>query len=225
MIDLELALSWLSMPQYLERFIQAGFDSWEIVMDITEEDLEALNVELGHRRKLQREIANSRKLVDRHPQDHDLFPFPVRTDQERVVDGKRLNHPNHPPARAQRKRGYIHHPKPDPNAPERPYSAYVLFSKMVREELKSQPLSFTKISKHVGERWQLLSPEDKHRWTQRAATPREDYKIKIAKYQQSGNHRRYLQYLADFRSAHGTRRGDSSPRPNGQPGAILFYLV
>lgn len=223
MVDLELVLSWLSMSQYLERFVQAGFDSWGTVMEITEEDLEALNVDLGHRRKLQREIANSRKLANR--QDHDLDPFSVRNDRESVVDGKRLNSPNDPPAPAQRKRGYVHHPKPDPNAPERPYSAYVLFSKMVREELKSQPLSFTKMSKQVGERWQRLTPEDKHIWTQRAAIPREDYKIKFAKYQQSENHRRYLQYLADFRSAHGTRRGDSSPHRNGQPGAILFYLV
>ena len=40
MADLELTLSWLDMSQYLERFVQAGFDSWETVLEITEDDLE-----------------------------------------------------------------------------------------------------------------------------------------------------------------------------------------
>jgi len=41
MADLELALSWLGMTHYHERFVQAGFDTWEVVLEITEEDLEA----------------------------------------------------------------------------------------------------------------------------------------------------------------------------------------
>lgn len=39
MADLELTLSWLGMDRYLERFIEAGFDSWETVLEITENDL------------------------------------------------------------------------------------------------------------------------------------------------------------------------------------------
>lgn len=38
--DLELTLTWLGMDRYLERFIEAGFDSWETVLEITENDLE-----------------------------------------------------------------------------------------------------------------------------------------------------------------------------------------
>ena len=38
--DLEVVLSWLGMSQYLDRFRQAGFDSWETLQEITEDDLE-----------------------------------------------------------------------------------------------------------------------------------------------------------------------------------------
>ena len=40
MADLELTLSWLSMSQCLERFMEAGFDSWETILEVTENDLE-----------------------------------------------------------------------------------------------------------------------------------------------------------------------------------------
>lgn len=38
--DLEMTLSWLGMSKYLERFEEAGFDSWETILEITENDLE-----------------------------------------------------------------------------------------------------------------------------------------------------------------------------------------
>ena len=40
MADLELTLTWLGMERYLDRFIEAGFDSWETVLEITENDLD-----------------------------------------------------------------------------------------------------------------------------------------------------------------------------------------
>jgi len=48
----------LEIQEYLDVFLQQGFDTWEAVLDITESDLDAMSVKLGHRRKLQREIAN-----------------------------------------------------------------------------------------------------------------------------------------------------------------------
>lgn len=42
MADLELTLSWLGMSQYLDRFVQAGFDSWDTLQCITEGDLEVV---------------------------------------------------------------------------------------------------------------------------------------------------------------------------------------
>lgn len=38
--NLELALAWLGLDQYQERFMQEGFDSWETLLEITEDDLE-----------------------------------------------------------------------------------------------------------------------------------------------------------------------------------------
>ena len=40
--DLELTLTWLGMSKYLERFEEAGFDSWETILEITEKDLEVV---------------------------------------------------------------------------------------------------------------------------------------------------------------------------------------
>lgn len=40
MADLELVLTWLGMGHYLERFIEAGFDAWETVLDTTENDMD-----------------------------------------------------------------------------------------------------------------------------------------------------------------------------------------
>lgn len=40
MTDLRLTLSWLELGHYYDRFIQAGFDSWETIMEITEDDLQ-----------------------------------------------------------------------------------------------------------------------------------------------------------------------------------------
>jgi hypothetical protein len=59
--DLEQSLGNLGLQQYLTRFLQAGFNTWETLGDISEDDLAALDVRLGHRRKLQREIARRRR--------------------------------------------------------------------------------------------------------------------------------------------------------------------
>ncbi len=40
--DLEIMLAWLGLSQYYERLLQAGFESWEIVLEITEADMEVI---------------------------------------------------------------------------------------------------------------------------------------------------------------------------------------
>lgn len=228
MADMELALAWLGLPQYLDRLLQAGFDSWDTLMEITEPDLEVLNVELGHRRKLQREIANSRRFIESptlptlptlptHNHGPLLFPLQARQDGAAGSGAQPAQSPSDSLAVVLKKRAYVHHPKSDSNAPARPHSGYVLFSKAVREDLKSQRLSFTDISKEVGERWQRLSPAERHGWKRRSAVPREQYKNDLVKYQQSDHHRNYQQYLSEFTSAQAARRagGDPSPYRNG----------
>lgn len=211
MADLELTLSWLDMSQYLDRFLQAGFDSWETVLEITEEDLEVLDVDLGHRRKLQREIANTRRLANDPAFVTPLYPSlhgQGGHDMGRSLTfGRDDTH-----TAGQGKRSYRHHPKPDPNAPQRPYSAYVLFSNNMREEHKSQGLSFTEMSRRVGERWQSLDPEEKESWKQKAALPWENYKTELAEYQQSDDYKKHAQYLADFKRGQWVKKGENAPR-------------
>lgn len=43
MAELGSILSRLGLEQYLESFIEEGFDSWEVVLDITESDLYVLS--------------------------------------------------------------------------------------------------------------------------------------------------------------------------------------
>ncbi|QDS69346.1 hypothetical protein FKW77_003765 [Venturia effusa] len=54
---LHAVLQSLSLDEYTEALIAHGFTSWDEILEIQEHDLEALEFKLGHRRKLQREIA------------------------------------------------------------------------------------------------------------------------------------------------------------------------
>lgn len=198
MADLELTLSWLEMSQYYDRFIQAGFDSWMTVLEITEDDLEILSVDRGHRRKLQREIANSKRLTA-YPTVPQVYKTPLLQNSE--IESKSTSSTHNVPIASQEKRAYRHHPKPDINAPERPYSAYVLFSNKMREDPETRSLPFTEISRQVGEGWQSLAPEEKAGWKQQASTPMEKYKTDLEEYQRSENYREYKCYLADRKSA------------------------
>ena len=173
-----------------------------------------LNVDLGHRRKLQREIANSRRLA-RDPAFvtplYGIDPPPAPNTLRDVSSSGTDAQQGGPPT----KRGYRHHPRPDPNAPERPYSAYVLFSNHTREQLKDQNLSFTDLSKVVGEKWQQLSRDGKEEWKKKGAVPWERYKAQLAEYQKTDGFREYQGYLADFKAA------QIAKTPQGTSGTTL----
>lgn len=162
--------------------------------------MKILNVDLGHRRKLQREIANTKRLA-RDPAFvtplYGINPPPSNTAE--AISSTSSNDPQQgaPPT----KRGYRHHPKPDQNAPERPYSAYVLFSNHIREQLKDQNLSFTNLSKVVGEQWQQLSRDQKEEWKNRGAVPWERYKAELADYHKTDEFQEYQRYSTDFKAA------------------------
>ena len=211
MADLELTLAWLEMPQYLDRLVRAGFESWETMLEITEQDLESLHVELGHRRILQREIANTRRL-SRNPAfvtpQYDI-PF---TGKKPKSLSRSASTKEDVSETVPEKRGYRHHPKPDANAPERPYSAYVLFSNKMREDLKDQSLSFTEISRRVGDRWQTMPHGEKEFWKQKPAAPWVKFKSDLAEYQKTENYREYLEYLIEFKAAHATKKKADAQR-------------
>ena len=175
---------------------------------------QTLNVELGHRRKLQKEIAHSRRPIPSHTvaqPRYGLVPLQrLAGDPPRSIDQ----------SEAPKKRGYRHHPKPDLNAPERPYSAYVLFSNYIRDQLKAQDLSFTKLSKYVGEKWQNLSAAEKEAWKQKGAGPWEEYKAKVAEYQKTDQYQQYQKYLADFRAGQTMKSGSISSSTHARSGTF-----
>ncbi|MCJ1225733.1 hypothetical protein MMC12_002382 [Toensbergia leucococca] len=227
MTELTPVLSRLGLEQYLERFISEGFETWETVLDITESDLDSLGVKLGHRRvcpqrpqnsqwsihlkaniRLQREIANTR----RHNSDQ-LLTSPSRSN---TVEDHRYGEADDKPhliksedtTQSSGKRKYRRHPKIDENAPDRPPSAYVIFSNKIREDLKPQSLSFTEIAKRVGESWQLLSPDDREPYELQASSDKERYHSALTKYKKTENYRDYAQYLNDFKAKNATSHQD-----------------
>ncbi|RYP59891.1 hypothetical protein DL769_008356 [Monosporascus sp. CRB-8-3] len=198
MTSLESIFGELGITQYLDAFLEQGFDSWDTILDITESDLDALGVKLGHRRKLQRRIANSRGLAPEAS-----LVSPTRTS---IEDGKydpcrpEVGKLENREAATVAKRKYRRHPKPDENAPERPPSAYVLFSNKMREDLKGRNLTFTEIAKLVGENWQNLTRSEKEPFERQAQEAKEKYNRDLAEYKKTENYRKYNEYLQEFRT-------------------------
>ncbi|KEF62769.1 uncharacterized protein A1O9_00742 [Exophiala aquamarina CBS 119918] len=213
MTDIAPYLERLGLEQYFDAFIGEGFDTWETVLDIQETDFDALNVKLGHRRKLQRAIADHRGISYER-----LIGSPA---QESLYEGGKNVEAGIPPlATTERgsgpvpetKRKYRRHPKPDENAPERPPSAYVIFSNKVREEVKDQSLSFTQIAKLVGDRWQKLDPPGKEPFEAQANAAKERYNIQLSTYRKTDSYKEYMQYLSEFKAKHGQPTEQKRPR-------------
>ncbi|KAI6093380.1 hypothetical protein F4821DRAFT_80276 [Hypoxylon rubiginosum] len=203
MNSLEVIFGELGISQYLDVFVDQGFDSWETILDITESDLDALGVKLGHRRKLQRRIANYRGV---EPKTSLVSPTrssieDSRPDPSRAEPAK----PEKQDGAAVAKRKYRRHPKVDDNAPERPPSAYVLFSNKMREDLKGQNLTFTEIAKLVGENWQNLNRVEKEPFERQAHEAKERYNRELADYKKTGDYKKYCDYLHDFRKRQATQ--------------------
>lgn len=206
MADLQSSLASFGMGYYYQRFVEAGFDTWETLLDITEDDLESLDVQRGHRRRLQQEIASTLRSGN--------IPDPRQSKAlRRLLPGEASTVAN-------QKRHYNRHPRPDPNAPQRPLSAYVLFSNAVRDELKDQPLSFAEKSRVVGDRWQNLPDASKESWQEMASGPWEKYKADREQYQQTESHREYQAYLAEFNASQPQRSRKRKGSPNDPPSQL-----
>ncbi|KAL8972275.1 MAG: hypothetical protein Q9197_002857 [Variospora fuerteventurae] len=216
----------LGLGRYLDRFLDEGFETWETVVDITESDLcvHSGSVKLGHRRRLQREIANARGV------DLDIITTATSSSKPHHViqldaDDSLDLPPAGGPGRAKRK--YRRHPKTvwasfianlllyekaDTYAPDRPQSAYVVFSNKVREDLKSENLSFTEMAKRVGEMWQALATEEREPFEAQAGSAKEEYLAEMAQYRLSSNYKAYAEYLADFKAKHPSSADGKKPR-------------
>lgn len=157
--------------------------------------MDSLGVQRGHRRRLQQQIAYSLSLGA------------AAEDQQSKVLNKSLPKADNPPSTGNgRKRQHTRRPKPDSKAPQRPPTAYVLFSNALRDELEGQPLSSVEKSKTVGDRWDRMPEADKSPWRQEAARSWEKYKSDQTCYQNTDDHRDYQAYLADFNAPQSSKR-------------------
>ncbi|KAL9621279.1 MAG: hypothetical protein Q9160_004300 [Pyrenula sp. 1 TL-2023] len=209
MTELGSILTRLGLEGYLPAFLEEGFDTWETVLDITENDLTALHVKRGHRRRLQRAIAQSRGIsydralgspaIEGHEQGSEIpHSSPTHVAPDRAGAGG-----------TETKRKYRRHPKPDENAPERPPSAYVIFSNKIRDEVRGENLSFTDIAKLVGEKWQTLTPAQKEPFETQANAAKETYVAELSRYKKTDKYKAYVQYLADFKAKHGDKSSEN----------------
>jgi hypothetical protein len=70
----------------------------------------------------------------------------------------------------------------------------------MREQLKAQELTFTEMAKVVGERWQLLSADNREIYEKQANTAKERYNVELAEYKKTDSFSQYQDYLADFKA-------------------------
>lgn len=69
----------------------------------------------------------------------------------------------------------------------------------MREDLKSQNLSFTEIAKLVGENWQSLAPGEKEAYESQANSDKEKYHRDLMEYKKTSEYKKYMQYLQEFK--------------------------
>lgn len=221
MTALRPVLDGLDLLVYHNRFVGEGFETWEQLCDITEADLETLNVSLGHRRRLQREIAKAQRPPIQRPSKEGFPHTPSDDTSVDVSNMSRAEDSGH----ERKKRKYKRHPKADMNAPKKPLSAYVMYANHLRESLRQQNLSFADGAKVTGEQWQILDPLQKEWWKSQAAAAKEKYEGDMSAYRRTSEFKDHKAYLDMFQSEYAVRAAKKEQRlpsdqsPNGQVNA------
>jgi hypothetical protein len=197
--ELSTALAQLGLSQYEERLQENGFEDWETVTAITETDMAKMNFKRGDRRKIQRAIREYSSASASH-RVYEAENFPPASEGLPAVE----EHPEATPQpslqAARVTRPYRRHPRPDPNAPHKPKTAYVLFSEHVRQDPALSRSSFTEIAKETGKRWRELSHEERTIiWETPAADTLQDYKKELKLYKQTEKYRSHQTYLEGFK--------------------------
>jgi hypothetical protein len=197
--ELSTALARLGLSQYEERLQENGFEDWETVTAITETDMAKMNFKRGHRRKLQRAIREySSASASHRVYEAENFPLPSEGLPAIEEHSEAMSQPSQQGARATRP--YRRHPRPDPNAPHKPKTAYVLFSEHVRQDSALSGSSFTEIAKETGKRWRELSHEERMIiWETPVADRLEEYKKELECYKQTEKYRSHQTYLDGFK--------------------------
>ncbi|KAH8809301.1 hypothetical protein F5884DRAFT_399879 [Xylogone sp. PMI_703] len=174
--QLQATLEDLGLQAYHNHLVENGFDTWDSLADITEADMATLGFKLGHRRKLQREVAGRAG----HPTVEPLFGISASTPQsstkaqhsEELIKNKSIH----------ARRRYRKRPLRDPRAPTRPDTGYVAYSRFLRQNPEISNHSFVEVARFVGAQWSCLSREEKDVWNSRAAAQKQLYYTKLTEY-------------------------------------------
>jgi hypothetical protein len=197
--ELSATLVRLGLSQYEERLQENGFEDWETVTAITETDMAKMNFKRGDRRKLQRAIREYNSASTSHGV-YEAENFPLPPEGLPAIRGHSGAMPQPSQQAARTTRPYRRHPRPDPNAPHKPKTAYVLFSEHVRQDPALNRSSFIGIAKETGKRWRELSHEERTTiWVTPAADRLQDYKNKLERYKQTETYRSHQTYLEEFK--------------------------
>ena len=234
---LDLSLSHLGLGEYFETLVSHGFDTWDSLAGISEETMAELGIRLGHRRKLQREIAS----YQGQPRTQPLYS-PLAIDGGLQDGGEEPKSPHAGQNELETKteptklkRRYRQRRRKDPHAPQKPSCNYVLFGNFLRQQPDVAQLSFVEMAKLVGERWKRLSPEDRATWTSTAVEQKSRYITELAEYQQSKEYQHYQDSLRITKIAQEKRALTSevsptasletvSSRPNSKESSITMAV-
>jgi hypothetical protein len=85
----------------------------------------------------------------------------------------------------------------------------------MREDLKSQNLTFTEIAKLVGENWQSLDASERELYESQANGAKDKYKKDLAAYKKRPEYRKYQQYLQEFKEKQ-ARHNQTAKSTNGK---------
>jgi hypothetical protein len=197
--EFSTVLSRLGLGQYEERLRENGFEDWETVTAITETDMAELGFKRGDRRKLQQAIHEYNSTSASH-REYGTRRFPLLSGGQSAVGEHSEATPRSLHQAARTTRPYRRHPRPDPNAPHKPKTAYVLFGEYVRQDPALSHASFTDIAKETGKRWSALSEEERvNTWEIPAADRLEKYKEELERYKQTEDYKKYQTYLEEFK--------------------------
>jgi hypothetical protein len=88
--DLREKLDGLGLNQYLTALVNNGFDSWEGILNINEDDFNQLNMKRGHRRKLQQKIRAFQNSSKKHkPPPSAIVPVPTSKKRRNDAEHER----------------------------------------------------------------------------------------------------------------------------------------
>ncbi|KAF2876379.1 hypothetical protein BDV95DRAFT_602369 [Massariosphaeria phaeospora] len=193
--ELGTVLARLGLGQYEEILRENGFETWRDVTAILEIDLAELGFKLGDRRKLQGAIHEYSSSNPSHAGDS-ASSRPLSSEGLPLVG--EISDRTHHAARTTRR--YRRHPRPDPSAPQKPKTAYVLFGEQVRQDPALNSSSFAELAKETGKRWRELSDKERQdAWERPVANKLQQYKEELNDYKQTEDYKTYQTYLDDFK--------------------------